>query len=284
MHYRHWILFSIPLLLAIGLFAEESPTTEQPDPKEIVRQVAANYRRDIDAARDYTYRQRSAQQQFDKKGSLKSASIRTWEVSVLFGQTYGKLIAIDDKPLSETEQKREEERLNKFFDKRKEISDEDRTKQTEEENRRFQREIADELPQMLNYEIIGEEIFDGKPVWVIQATSRKDYKPQSRSGKMLSKLSGKVWITKTDLTWVKLEANLEQDFSVGWFLFKLHKGTRIEAEYTLVNEDTWLPRRTFIDGGARLAWSTIRFISETTYSQYQKFTSDVKVMFDNAKE
>ena len=76
-----------------------------------------------------------------------------------------------------------------------------------------------------------------------QATPKNNYKPKSRAGKMFSKLNGKVWVTKDDDTWVKLEADFADDFSVGGFLFKIRKGTRIEIESTLVNDAVWLPRR-----------------------------------------
>ena len=279
MRYQHYILAGISLLFAVGLFAEESITVERPDPQEIVRRVAANYQRDIDAAADYTFQQRSFTQEFDKNGNVTKTRIRTYETLILFGEQYGKLIAVDDKPLSEADQKKEDERLSTFFNKRKEMSEEDRAKKRENAAQKFQREIADELPHILNYEIIGEEIIDGQPVWVIQGTPRKSYKPKSRTGKLLSKLSGKVWVTKTDDTWVKLEADFAEDFSVGGLLLKIRKGTRFEVESTRVNDDVWLPRRVLINGNARVLWSTMRPYTETTYSQYQKFTSEVKITY-----
>jgi len=276
---RYW-MFGIFLLFAGGMFARENVDDERPDARKIIRRVVSNYRRDIDSMRDYTYQRRTVIQRLDKNGAVKKTEIRTYEVSIFFGAPFQKLIARDDKPLSAKDRKRSEEKLNNFFNRQKKLSDEDRKREMEKDSHKFQHEIADELPQMLNYEVIGEEMFDGHPVWVIRATPRKDYKPNSRVGKLLSKLSGKVWITKSDDTWVKVEADLAEDFNVGWFLFKLRKGAHLEFEDTRVHDERWMPRRTFINGSGRLAGVTGRFRIETNYSNYRKFTSDVNIRYN----
>ena len=267
------------MLFAVGLFAEENTPINQPDPQEIVRSVASTYQRNIDAAADYTFQQRSITREFDKNGNVTKTRTRTYETVFLFGEQYRKLIAIDDKPLNKSDLKREERRLNTFFNKRKEMSDADRAKKKESTEQTFMREIGDELPYILNYEIIGEEMIDGQPVWVIQATPKNNYKPKSRTGKMFSKLSGKVWVTKDDYTWVKLEADFAEDFSVGGFLFKIRKGSRIEIESTLINDEVWLPRRSSINGNVRALWSVTRPHAETIYSRYEKFVSDAKITY-----
>ena len=275
MRYRYCFLFVISLLFTARFFANDGEVVNQPDPEEIIRRVADTYQRDIDRTRDYTYVQRAVSQGLDKNGNVTESRTRTTEIVILSGEPYRKLIAIDDKLLDEIELKREEERQNAFLDKLKEISDEDRKESAETQAQAFQREIGDELPYILDYRIVGDEIIQGQPVWVIQATPRKNYKPKSRTTKLFSKFSGRVWVAKADYTWVKLEAELTEDFSVGLFLFKLHKGLRIEYESTLV-DDVWLPVRQSVDMNMRALWNTRRGHTETVYSQHQKFTPEVK--------
>jgi hypothetical protein len=115
-------------------------------------------------------------------------------------------------------------------------------------------------------------------VWVLSGTPKRDYHPNSRAGKLLSKVSGKVWITKGDYQWVKAEADLADDFSVGLFLFKLHKGTHLEFEQTRVNNEVWLPKRVFVQGSGRIALvKGARFRNDIMYSKYQRFSTDVKI-------
>ena len=84
---------------------------------------------------------------------------------------------------------------------------------------------------------------------------------------------------KDDYNWVKLEADLAEDFNFGWFLLKLRKGTHIEQERTLVNDEVWLPKRSFTEPNARVLGHTERVRIESIYSQYKKFTVGVKITY-----
>lgn len=117
MRYRQCILFGIPLLFAIWLFAEENTVARQPDPQEIIRRVAVDYQRDINKSREYTFQQRAVTQEFDKNCNLKETRTRTYETVILFDQPYRKLVAVNDAPLSEIDLNSEEERLNNFLNR-----------------------------------------------------------------------------------------------------------------------------------------------------------------------
>jgi hypothetical protein len=275
---RRTFLF-VALLTFFGqlTIAQVEASSSAPGPQEIIRRSLSHWRRNLDAATNYTFQRRSVEQQLEKDGDAKRTEIRTYDVSIIYGEPYEKLIAYDDKPLSAEDQQKEEDKLNKFFEKQKNMSDADRAKGRAKERDKFQREIADELPLMLNYQLVGEEEFNGQPVWVLTATPKGDYHPNSRAGKLLSKLSGKVWITKADYQWVKAEADLSDDFTVGWFLFRLHKGSHMEFEQTRVNDELWLPKRIFIQGSGRITLKNKRYRNDTVYSNYRRFKSDVKI-------
>lgn len=266
----------VGLLLLLSALAVAQESAPRPDAQEIIRQSLSHWRRNLDAARNYTYQRRSVDDQLEKDGDLKKSETKTYQVSIIYGEPYEKLIARDDKPLSEKDQKKED-KLNKFFEKQKDMSDEERQREREKKRDKFRREIADELPLMLNYEIVGEEEFNGQPVWVLSATPKRDYHPNSMAGKLLSKISGKLWISKADYQWVKVEADLADDFTVGWFLFKLRKGTHLEFEQTRINDEVWLPKRAFVRGSGRVAVKSGYFRNLTEFSNYQKFSSDVKI-------
>jgi hypothetical protein len=273
----HHCRLIIGLLFTLTLVAAAQEAPARPDAQEIIRQSLSHWRRSIDAAHNYTFQRRTVEDQLEKDGDVKKTEIETYQISILYGEPYEKLIARDDKPLSEKEQKKEEEKLNKFFEKQKNLSDEERQRERDKKRDKFRREIADELPVMLTYEIVGEEQFNGQPVWVLSATPKRDYHPNSMAAKLLSKLSGKVWITKSDYQWVKAEADLADDFTVGWFLFKLRKGMHLEFEQTRINDEVWLPKRTFFEGGGRIAVKSGYFRSATEFSNYQKFSTEVKI-------
>jgi hypothetical protein len=282
---RLGLLFAVSVMACAALSQEtvpeksvaQDPAYEQPDATEIIRRSLSHWRRNLDAARNYTFRQRAVEEELNKDGSIKKTEIATHEILIIYGEPYEKLVARDDKPLSGKDQQKEEEKLNKFFEKQQKKSDEDREKERAKQRDKFQREIADELPLMLNYELVGETELEGQPVWEIRATPKPDYKSHSMAGKLLSKMGARVWITKADYQWVKAECDLLDDFTVGWFLFKLHKGTHLEFEQARINDEVWLPRSFFLQGSGRFTVKTGRFRNTVQYSDYHKFKADVKV-------
>lgn len=63
--------------------------------------------------RDYTYVQREEQRKLDGQGEVKSTETKTYEVMELYGEQVQRLIAKDDKPLSEKDSAKEEEKIQK---------------------------------------------------------------------------------------------------------------------------------------------------------------------------
>lgn len=265
------------LLLVTGLSAQDVAVSGRTDAQEIIKKSLSHWRRNLDAAHNYTFQERSVEEEMSKDGISKNTKIETHEISIIYGDPYEKLIAKNDQPLNEKDRQKEEDKLNKYFEKQKNKSDEDREKERAKERDKFQREIADELPKMQHFEVAGEAEYQGRQVWVISATPNRDYKSNSMAGKLLSRVSGRIWITKDDYQWVKTEADLSDDFTIGLFLFKLHKGTHLEFEQTRVNDEVWLPKKVFVEGSGRIAIKTARFRNTTEYSNYQKFGAESKI-------
>ena len=93
----------------------ELPPTN--DPKEIIRRAIDIDHRTLELARSYTCQQREVLKNLDKHGNVKSTEIKTWDVNFYYGQEYSRLVQKDDKPLSDKEQKKEDEKQEKFLAK-----------------------------------------------------------------------------------------------------------------------------------------------------------------------
>src|SRR5579859_1594214 len=85
--------------------------------------------------RAYTYVERDVQHNLDGKGETKSTEIKTYEVLEIYGEPVQRLIQKDDKPLDAKEAAKEEEKIQKIIDKRKNESDADRNKRKEKEEK-----------------------------------------------------------------------------------------------------------------------------------------------------
>jgi hypothetical protein len=230
--------------------------------------------------RDYTYIQREEQHKLDGHGAVTKVESRTSEVLEIYGEQVERLTAKDDKALPADEAKKEDEKIQKLIDKRKNESDDDRRKRLEkeekgrEEDRKFVLEIADAF----NFRLIGSEMLDGRDTWVLEGEPRPNYEPKQRGAKMLSKFKGRVWIDKADAQWVKLDITAIDTVSYGFVLARIHKGTHIVVELTRVNDEVWLPKRVQLHLDARIAlFKSYDEDVDQTYRDYKKFRTDTKM-------
>ena len=94
--------------------------------RELFRVVADKDIENDKRQRDYTYVNREVQNKLDGKGQTKSTEVKTYEVLEIYGEPVQRLIEKDDKPLDAKDAAKEEEKIQKIIDKRKNESDEDR--------------------------------------------------------------------------------------------------------------------------------------------------------------
>ncbi len=269
-----------PSPAAIDLKPDSTGTVSQEQIRELLRRVAEKDLENDKRLRDYTYIEREEEHRLDGNGKVKKVESTTSEVLVIYGEQVERKIAKDDKPLSAEEAKKEEERIQKITDKRKNESDSDRRKRLEkeekerEDDRKFVLEIADAY----NFRLVGSELLDGRDTWVLDATPRPGYEPKRREAKVLPKLKGRIWIDKSETQWVKIDVTTTDTISFGLFLARLHKGTRIVVETTRVNDEVWLPKHVSAHVDVRLALlKNYNEDVEQTFRDYKKFRTDTKI-------
>jgi hypothetical protein len=251
------------------------------DPKEIVRRSVEMDHRNWELARNYTCQQREVEKQLGKHGEVKSTEVKTYDVNFYYGQEYSRLIQKDDKPLSEKDQKKEDEKLEKFLAKLRNQSEEERQKRAakEKKEREEGRAFLRDMVNAYDFTLVGEENISGADAYVIEATPRKDFHPTQPHADILSKIRGKLWIEKKQYNWVKAEAESIDTISFGLFLFRIHKGTRLSFEQLHLNDEVWLTRRFYLNGGARLALLKNEAVEqEDTFSNYQKFVTSSRIL------
>jgi hypothetical protein len=231
--------------------------------------------------RDYTYIERDEEHDLDGKGDVKSVDIKTYEVMELYGEQVQRLIEKDGKPLDVGDTEKEEKKIQKIVDKRKNESEDERRKRAQreekerEDGRKFVREVADAY----NFRLVGTESVGGRDAWVIDAEPRPGYEPHMKEAKFLPKFRGRVWIDKNEAQLSKLDIECIDTVSVGWFLARVHKGSRIVMEQTRVNDEVWLPKHIALKVGVRLALlKNFNVEVEQTYRDYKKFRATAKIV------
>jgi len=229
---------------------------------------------------DYTYIRRDEERKLDNKGKVKSTESKTYEIMILAGEHAEKLIAMDDKPLSEKDAKKEDEKIQKLVSKGEKESENDRKKRLakaekeREEERQFVREVADAY----QFHLRGMEDVNGRPSYVIDANPLPGYKPRLKDAKILPKVRMRLWIDKVEQQWVKIDIECIDTFSIGLFLARVNKGSTIHVEQTRVNDEVWLPRYLNLKVDAKIALLK-NFDAEydVTFKDYQKFRTDAVI-------
>jgi hypothetical protein len=265
----------------LDLTPDAKGALSQEQMRQLFRVVAAKDQENDKLLRDYTYVEREVQNNLDGKGKTKSTEVKTYDVLEIYGEQVQRLIAKDDKPLDAKDAAKEEEKIQKMIDKRKNESDDDRRKREEkeqkerEEEKKFTTEVADAY----DFRLVGTENIGGRDAWVIDGEPHPGFEPHLKESKFLSKFHGRVWIDKNDLQLAKLDVEAIDTVALGWVLARIHKGTRVVLEQTRVNDEVWLPQHVNFKLDARVAlFKGYRLDGDQTFRDYKKFRTSSKIV------
>ncbi len=250
-------------------------------PREIVRLSVAHDEENWRRARNYTFIERVEERQAGSRGVLKSGGSRTFDVTLLEGSPYRRLIARDDKPLPPEEERKEREKLEKNIRERRNESEADRQKRIADWQKRRDRDRAlfREIADAFDFTLEGEQTLGARTVYVIAGVPRPGYQPKDSRGRMFAKFKGRLWIDKNDLRWVRVESETIDAISFGWFLARLTKGMHFEIEQDKINNDVWMTRFIRLNGVARLGLvKKLGGQLEITYRDFRKFQTDSTIV------
>jgi len=266
-------LLIIAILLPASLAAE--------DAREIVRRSVSHADTNWLIVRDYTWQERNEEREIDSDGGIRSTESKTYDVVMIGGSPYRRLIARGDQPLPERDEVRERHKFDEAVEKGR--RDESRRAAEREKERARERELLQEIAKAYNFTLIGEEEVHGRDAWKILAEPAPDYHPPNNRAKLLSKMRGTLWIEKGTFHWCRARIEIIEPVSFGLFLFRLNKGTTAALDLKQVNGEIWLPERLQFHGSAKVALvKTVRADAEITYNNYRKFQSSSEVIPDLA--
>ena len=97
-------------------------------------------------------------------------------------------------PPSATEERKQKENLDKLERETPEQRSE-RLRKQEEENTSIVREV----PKAFDFQLVGEEVINGRPAYVLQATPRPDYHATRQVRQYVLQGRGKLWVDKRGL-------------------------------------------------------------------------------------
>lgn len=251
------------LLAALAALAAE-------DAREIARRAVEAYQEHDKASLDYIFVERQDIRQLESNGRTRKHEIRTFEVFVAEGSPYRRLVAREDRPLSPEEDRHERDKQAWGIEQRRKETPEQRNKRVAdwEKKRNRQREFMKEIPDAFLFRILRDERHEGRDVWVIGVEPRPGYDPPSMAAGFLRKMRGAMWVDKQDYGLARLDAEAFDNVSVGLFLARMHKGSRVTMEQTRVG-NVWLLKR--MDIAASLRVALVKWVGGEWRYQYRDY-------------
>ena len=149
----------------------------------------------------------------------------------------GRLLAINDKPLTPEQRKQDDERLNQLLDPGK--MREKAKSQKEDEQRTLKMLRA--MPAAFIYKYAGTETTpQGQHLVRLDFTPNPDYVPPSREVQVFQGMRGQVWIDSQAVRIAKIDGTLFRDVNFGWgILGRLYKGGRFVVEQAQLANGYW---------------------------------------------
>ena len=260
----------------------EKPTTLSQDQiRDLIRLCAENDLKNDKLLRDYTYVERQEMHHLNGSGQVKSTETETSDVMEIYGEQVQKLIVKNDKPLPAKDAQKEDEKIQKIIDKRKNESDSEHKKrlEKEEKEREQEREFVREVADAFNFKFVGTETLNGRENYVIDGEPKPGYQPVHKEAKILPKVRFRVWVDRADSQVAKLDVEIIDTISWGLFVARLHKGSRVMLEQVRVNDEVWLQQHVAVKVDARIALlKDFNVDVDVTDRDYKKFRTDSKIV------
>jgi hypothetical protein len=263
----------VMLAAAAVLVAQNSSSADDgsaPDARRIVEQSIAATEKSWQARDHHAYMARDQDRRLDVTGQVISEDVDVSRIIFVNGSPFEQLLEHNGRPPSAEAQRKQQQKLDKL---KRETPEQRATRlRKQDEERSFIREV----PAAFDFQLIGEEVVNGMPAYVLQATPRPGYEAHGRYGRMMSKVEGKLWIDKQDSGWIKVDGQVTQPFSMGLFLARVLRGSRITMEQTRVADKLWMPERIEVRAAAKLFFVKSLVIDRIlTYSDYRSVPKSV---------
>lgn len=254
-------------VLTVSLAAAPVFAARHPDVRAIIQRSVQANQSDFAAAPDFDY----------KETDKSPGGSKTYQVTMIEGTPYQRLIAVNGKPLSADKEKQDMQKQEQVTEQRKAESPGQRQSRIEnwEKGRRRDNNMMEQLTKAFTFKLIGDGQLRGFKVWRLKATPRPGYNPPNMDTQVLPGMQGELWIDQHTFQWVKVTAEVIHPVSIEGFLAQVEPGTRFELEKSPVVGGTWQPSHFSMQSHAKVLFLFNRSSSQdNTYFDYRPVAKD----------
>jgi hypothetical protein len=248
-----------------GLEVQSQNHSTLPDVRQIVESSIRATERHWKTRLQYTYIERDEDRRLDSNGHVKSEVVEVSRTILINGVPFDQLVERNGRPPSSEDERKQREKLDEL---RRETPAQraERVRREAEETASLVREV----PKAFDFQLVGEDVVNGRPAYILQATPHPGYQPQGKYGKLFAKIGGKLWVDRQDFGWIKADAQVIQPFSIGLFLARVLAGSHITMEQTRIDGGIWMPEHIEMRAAAKIFFVKSLVIDRIlTYSDYR---------------
>jgi hypothetical protein len=248
-----------------------------PDLKALFKEIDENQKAIDKIKENYAGSQSEEETEFESDGRVKKHEVNEYTFFYLDGNEITTLVKKDGKPLSDADQKKENEKTQKRIEEhqKREAKKEAKEEKSKEEGKNDEKddpgiEVFLRACQFVNPR---RERFRGQDVLVFDFEPNPEFKAHKLVEKVAQKLAGVIWVDEKAHDVARLEAYFVGDMKIGGgLLANLQKGTSFVFEQAFINNEVWLPTYEEAHVGVRvLLVKGFKVNVVTRYSDYKKF-------------
>jgi len=250
---------------------------ELPDLKALFKEIDDNQKAIDKLKENYAGTRNEEETEYDKSGNITKRESKEYAFFYFDGHEVSTLTKKDGKPLSDDEQKKENEKTQKEI---QDIQKSQTKKEAKEEKAKEKGKEDDDddvgielFLRACQFVNPRRERFRGQDVLVFDFEPNPDFKPHKIAEKVVHQLAGVIWIDEKAHDVVRLQAYFVGDFRfAGGIVANLQKGTSFAFEQQYVNNEVWLPTYEEAHVGVRVFLvKGFKINAVTRYSDYKRF-------------
>jgi hypothetical protein len=243
------LLIAISMLLVNGVqvcYPKQSDASAPlPNAEQLRARVLENERKSAAQKERYLCEVKEETAELNKDGSVKRQQSKDYERFFVNSREIDRLLAKDGKPLSESDEKKEQERAAKEVTK---FSDPKQVKKAEDKE---QKQIEMFL-KALRYSGGHREFRDQRKIVAYDLAGDPDFHPANLEQRFAKAVAGRIWIDEESGELMELRIHTERDVKIaGGLLVNLHKGFRFNVKQSRQPDGVWLATLVEGSGDAR---------------------------------
>jgi hypothetical protein len=224
------MFFCVAVVSAYPSKAADAPAP--PDAESMIEKSVAASEVDFKAEPGFNYRETDRTR----------AGARTYQVTMIDGSPYRRLIAVNGHPLPPAQASEEQSKQDQANAQRESESPAERAKRIDEYqlDRNRNHAMLSQLTKAFRFELVGSRKRGSFNTWLLRAIPRPGYQPPNMETQALRGMEGQLWLDQKTYQWVRVTARVVRPVSIAGFLARVEPGTRFELDQAPVADNIWL--------------------------------------------